>query len=44
MDQTTVKILFTQEANEECRRAMNSKAYFINASGKNNNFRNYTHF
>ena len=35
MDQTTVKIVFTQEANEECRRAMNSKAYFINASGQN---------
>ena len=34
-DQTTVKIVFTQEANEECRRAMNSKAYFINASGQN---------
>jgi len=34
-DQTTVKIVFTQEANEECRRAMNSKSYFINASGKN---------
>lgn len=35
MDQTTVKIIFTQEANEECRRAVNSKSYFINASGKN---------
>ena len=35
MDQTTVKIAFTQEANEECERLMNSKAFFINASGQN---------
>lgn len=34
-DQTTVKILYTQEANEECKRYMNSKAFFINASGQN---------
>ena len=34
-DQTTVKIVFTQEANEECKKAMNSKSYFINASGQN---------
>ena len=34
-DQTTVKIVFTQEANEECRQVMQSKSYFINASGKN---------
>ena len=34
-DQTTVKIVFTQEANEECKRAMLSKSYFINASGQN---------
>jgi DNA-directed RNA polymerase beta' subunit len=34
-DQTTIKIAFTQEANEECKKAMNSKSYFINASGKN---------
>ena len=33
-DQTTVKVLFTQEANEECERVMNEKSYFINASGK----------
>lgn len=32
-DQTTVKILFTQEANEECERVMNSKQFFINATG-----------
>lgn len=34
-DQTTEKILMTQEANEECNRAMNDKANFINASGSN---------
>jgi DNA-directed RNA polymerase beta' subunit len=33
-DQTTVKILFTQEANEECETVMNRKAFFINAQGK----------
>ena len=37
-DQTTIKILFTQEANEECENYMNSKSYFINASGKNIRF------
>lgn len=35
MDQTTVKIVFTQEANEECTKVMNSKSYFINAAGQN---------
>jgi hypothetical protein len=34
-DQTTVKIIYTQEANEECTRTMNNKAFFINAAGKN---------
>lgn len=37
-DQTTIKILFTQEANEECEKYMNSKSYFINASGQNIRF------
>lgn len=32
-DQTTVKILFTQEANAECEEKMNSKQYFISAKG-----------
>ena len=35
MDQITVKIVYTQEANEECERVMHSKAFFINASGQN---------
>lgn len=34
-DQTTIKILYTQEANEECINTMNSKSYFVNAAGKN---------
>lgn len=34
-DQITADILFTQEANEECKKYVNSKAYFINASGDN---------
>ena len=34
-DQTTVKIIFTQEANEECESVINKKSYFINASGSN---------
>lgn len=34
-DQVTVKILFSQEANAECEKVMNSKAYFINSEGKN---------
>lgn len=34
-DQTTVKILFTQEANDEIEKAINSKSYFINDSGSN---------
>ena len=33
-DQTTIKILFTQEANEECETVMNSNSYFINTTGK----------
>ena len=33
-DQTTIKILFTQEANEEVEKVINNKAYFIAASGK----------
>lgn len=32
-DQTTIKILFTQEANAECEAKMNSKQFFINADG-----------
>ena len=32
-DQTTVKIVFTQEANAECEAKMNSKQFFINAKG-----------
>lgn len=34
-DQCTVKIIFTQEANEECERVMNNKAFFINSMGQN---------
>ena len=34
-DQTTVKIIFTQEANNECEAIMNRKSNFINSSGNN---------
>ena len=34
-DQTTVKIIFTQEANAECAEVINKKSYFINSSGSN---------
>lgn len=34
-DQTTVKIVFTQEANEEIENVINNKAFFINSSGGN---------
>jgi hypothetical protein len=34
-DQTTVKIIFTQEANNEIEDVINKKSYFINASGSN---------
>lgn len=34
-DQITVKILFTQEANDEVEKYINSVSYFINASGDN---------
>ena len=34
-DQTTVKIIFTQEANKECEEVINKKSYFINSSGSN---------
>lgn len=34
-DQTTVKVLFTQEANQECEEVINRKSYFINSSGSN---------
>lgn len=34
-DQITCKLVFTQEANEECERIMNGKPYFINSQGKN---------
>lgn len=35
MDQTTVKVVFTQEANEECENVIMRKSSFINASGSN---------
>ena len=34
-DQVTVKIIFTQEANEECETVIGKKSYFINSSGNN---------
>lgn len=34
-DQTTIKIAYSQEANEEMEKYMNSKAFFINAGGQN---------
>ena len=34
-DQTTIKVVYTQEANAECEQLMKSKAFFINASGQN---------
>ena len=34
-DQVTVKIIWTQEANEECERVMNAKSFFISPSGSN---------
>lgn len=34
-DQTTGKILWSNEANEECERLMNSKTYFIGPNGNN---------
>ena len=34
-DQTTVKIVYTQEANAECNEVINRKSYFINSSGLN---------
>ena len=34
-DQTTVKIVYTQEANAELTRIMNQKTFFINALGRN---------
>lgn len=34
-DQITAKILWTQEANEECEQVMNSKSFFLNTNGKN---------
>lgn len=33
-DQTTVKILYSQEANEECMKYMHAAANFVNAGGK----------
>lgn len=35
-DQTTIKILFTQEANTECDRFLSSKQFYINANFKTN--------
>ena len=32
-DQTTIKILWSQEANEECHRKMHEKSFFLNQSG-----------
>lgn len=34
-DQITAKIIWTQEANEECERVMNSKSFIVNANGSN---------
>jgi hypothetical protein len=34
-DQITSKILWTQEANEECERVINSKAFILSSNGKN---------
>lgn len=34
-DQTTVKVIWTQEGNEECERIMNSKSFFLSSNGKN---------
>lgn len=34
-DQTTNKILWTQEANEECEKVMNSKSFILSSTGKN---------
>ena len=34
-DQITAKIIWTQEANEECERVMNSKSFFLSSNGKN---------
>ena len=34
-DQVTVKIIFTQEANEECETVIGKKSYFINSTGNN---------
>lgn len=34
-DQTTAKILWTQEANAEAERIVNQKSFFLNADGKN---------
>jgi len=33
LDQTTTKIVWTQEANQECEEKMNSKMYFLNNTG-----------
>lgn len=33
-DQTTIKIIYTQEANEECEKVMKTPAYFVNADTK----------
>lgn len=32
-DQTTIKILWSQEANDECRRKMNEKSFFLRQDG-----------
>ena len=34
-DQITSKIIWTQEANEECERVINSKAFLLSSNGKN---------
>lgn len=34
-DQTTVKLIFSQEANNECETIMNKKSFYINSQGKN---------
>ena len=32
-DQTTIKIMWTQEANEECEEIINRASFFVNMSG-----------
>ena len=34
-DQITAKIIWSQEANEECERVMHSKSFLLNSNGSN---------